>query len=207
MVFSSFLMNNLHDITAFRVCYSIGLTSYTLLICFPESDLITYLANVMLITSIAGWFNTQLLILEMRVPASNVGSVAALTRTLGVGAAVAAPTVANLQAPGPYFTLMILASCGFLLTFLLPPPGLYLPSAQKTGDTSAVLIDKQSNAPTLPYMNMTNNQDAHSNLNVPMTNFALHQSSFQDTYTERSLNVSRPQLNDTRLDPDIYLMD
>ena len=56
-------------------------------------------------------------------------------------------------------------------------------------------------------MNLTNNLDAMSNLNVPMTNFGLHQSSFHDTYTERSLNVSRPQLNDTRLDPEVYLMD
>ena len=38
-----------------------------------------------------------------------------------------------------------------------------------------------------------------------MTNYALHQSSFQETYTERVLNVSRPQVNDTGLDPDVYL--
>ena len=38
-----------------------------------------------------------------------------------------------------------------------------------------------------------------------MTNYALHQSSFQETYTERVLNVSRPQVNDTSLDPDVYL--
>ena len=40
---------------------------------------------------------------------------------------------------------------------------------------------------------------------MPMTNYALHQSSFQETYTERVLNVSRPQVNDTSLDPDVYL--
>ena len=38
-----------------------------------------------------------------------------------------------------------------------------------------------------------------------MTNYALHQNSFQETYTERALNVSRPQLEDTALDPDVYL--
>ena len=44
-----------------------------------------------------------------------------------------------------------------------------------------------------------------STLNVPMTNYALHQSSFLETYTERALNISRPQLNDTGLDVDVYL--
>ena len=44
-----------------------------------------------------------------------------------------------------------------------------------------------------------------ANTNYPMTNYALHQSSFQETYTERVLNVSRPQLNETDLDPDVYL--
>ena len=38
-----------------------------------------------------------------------------------------------------------------------------------------------------------------------MTNYALHTSSFQETYTERVLNVSRPQVYETGLDPDVYL--
>ena len=40
-----------------------------------------------------------------------------------------------------------------------------------------------------------------------MTNYALHQSSFRETFTERSLNVSRPQLIDTGLDPEFYLQE
>jgi len=62
-----------------------------------------------------------------------------------------------------------------------------------------IIIDKHSNAPTLTnYLEISQNQ-------MSLTNYALHQSSFRETYTERALNVSRPQLNDTNLDPDVYL--
>ena len=44
-----------------------------------------------------------------------------------------------------------------------------------------------------------------TNMSYPMTNYAVHMSSFQETYTERFLNVTRPQVNDTGLDPSVYL--
>ena len=150
MIFSQFLMNNLMDMTAFRIAYFLGLTSYSILILFPESYVMTYIANVMVITSVGGWFNTMLLILELRVPSSNVGSVSALTRTMAVGASIMAPTIANFEAPYPFVSLMSLATFAFLLTFFLPPPGANLPAVQKTGDASAIIVDKVSNAPTLP---------------------------------------------------------
>jgi len=37
MIFSSFLMNNLMDMTAFRICYACTLVSYLALILFPGS--------------------------------------------------------------------------------------------------------------------------------------------------------------------------
>lgn len=127
MIFSSILMNNLYDITCFRIVYSCGLISYLTLILFPSSVALTYIANVMLITSVGGWINIQLLILEMRVPPQNVGSVSALTRTMAGGASVIAPYVASMTAPYPYVFLLSLASFAFLCTFALPPPGMNLP--------------------------------------------------------------------------------
>ena len=44
-----------------------------------------------------------------------------------------------------------------------------------------------------------------TNMSFPMTNYAVHMSSFQETYTERFLSVTRPQVNDTGLDPSVYL--
>ena len=172
MIFSSFLMNNLIDINAFRIVYSCGLTSYLTLILFPGSVALTYLANVLLITSVGGWFNTQLLILEMRVPPQSVGSVSALARTMAVGASVVAPSVANMDAPYPYLFLLSLATFAFLCTFALPSPGLNLPGVQKTNDVSVILIDRQSNAPT-----HTNIQYLTSNY-LHLTNYALHSNSF-----------------------------
>ena len=34
---------------------------------------------------------------------------------------------------------------------------------------------------------------------------SIHQTSFLETYTERYLNVIRPQVNESMLDPDVYL--
>ena len=39
-----------------------------------------------------------------------------------------------------------------------------------------------------------------------LTHLAMGLSSFIETYTERALNVNRPFLNETNLDPDYYLM-
>ena len=198
MIFSDFLMNRFMDLTAFYIVYACGLTSYLTLIFFPNSAGLTYIANVLLITSVGGWFNTLLLVLELRVPPQRVGTVSALTRTMAVGAAVVAPTVASLEAPWPYITLMSLAGFACLLTLGLPKPGLHLPAVQKTGENTSVLIDRQSNAPTHVF-------DAENKAPYPMTNYSMHVSSFHDTFTERFLNVSRPQLNETNLDPEVYL--
>ena len=50
-------MNRFSDMTAFKMVYVTGLLSYSILIMFPNSELLTYLANIMLITSVGGWFN------------------------------------------------------------------------------------------------------------------------------------------------------
>lgn len=95
MFFSQFLMSHMLDTSAFYVCYAFGVSGYLVLIFFAESTILTYFANILLMTSIGGWFNSMLLILELRVPPQNVGSVSALTRTLAVTAAIMSPTIAN----------------------------------------------------------------------------------------------------------------
>ena len=166
-------MNNLYDMTAFYIVYVCGLVSFLTLIFFAEySALLTYAANLLLITSIGGWNNVYLLILEMRVPPQNLGSVAVLARTMSVGLSVVAPTVSNFRAPYPFLFLMGLATFAMLLTFLLPAPGQNLPSVKKTANEQAILVDKQSQTPTIAYM------FDPANLSYPMTNYALHQSSF-----------------------------
>ena len=68
MVLTNFLMNNFHDLTAFRVIYGLGACAYFLLIFFSESVWVPYTGIMLLNMSIGGWFNTQLLVLELRVP-------------------------------------------------------------------------------------------------------------------------------------------
>ena len=42
-------------------------------------------------------------------------------------------------------------------------------------------------------------------MSYPMTNYAMHSMSFNVSYTEKSLNITRPGLVETALDPDVYL--
>ena len=43
------------------------------------------------------------------------------------------------------------------------------------------------------------------NNSVVTANFVKYNLSFNESYTERVLGVSRPQMNESRLDPDTYL--
>lgn len=126
MVFSCFLMGRLLDVTAFRVVYALGVIGYTLLMCFPDSAWLPYFGSLLLIMSIGGWLNIQLVILEMRVPPKNVASVQIIIRTIAIGTAISAPTISNLDGVWPLLTMAAFAFFAFLLTFMLPPPGLHL---------------------------------------------------------------------------------
>ena len=127
IVLSGWLMQKFMDITAFRVSWALGVLGFGALICFPESLWLPYLGILLSIWSIGGWINTQVLILEMRVHPQKVGFIAVVCRTVGVGVAIVSPTISNLQAPYPLLTLLVIAFIALLLTFMLPPPGLYLP--------------------------------------------------------------------------------
>ena len=127
MVLSGFLMQRMMDVTAFRVCYLMGVVGYGPLISFPDSVWLPYFGILLLVLSIGGWINTQFLILEMRVPPQNVAYVATVCRTISVGTAICCPTISSLSAPWPLVTIAILAFFAMSLTFLLPPPGHHLP--------------------------------------------------------------------------------
>ena len=61
--------------TAFRLISGFGAISYILMISFPDSDLMTYIAIVLMVTSIGCWDNISALIIELRVPPDNVAAV------------------------------------------------------------------------------------------------------------------------------------
>ena len=43
------------------------------------------------------------------------------------------------------------------------------------------------------------------NASIGLTNLSIHQTSYQETFTERMLKVVRPQVNESMLDPEVYL--
>ena len=87
-------------------------------------------------------------------------------------------------------TLAIVAFVAMSTTFLLPPPGLYLPKVQKTSDNSIVVTERYDDGAS----------------RGGLTHAGMGMSSFMETYTERNLNVNRPALNETSLDPEFYLL-
>lgn len=126
MAFSNFLMQKFLDTTAFAIVYFFGLVGYLILIFCAESLWLPYLGLFVLLLSVGGWFNVVCLIIELRVPPNNVGSVSAIVRTMAVGAAIVAPTVSNLPGSWPLVSLASFAMFAFFLTFFLPPPGTHL---------------------------------------------------------------------------------
>lgn len=114
MVFSRFLLKRLSDISAFRVIYAIGAVSYLILVSFPGSPQMTYLAVILMVTSIGGWDNISLLIVELRVPPNNVAAVSLMLRTIAVSSGIFAPTISALPAPLPYIFSLLLATAGFV---------------------------------------------------------------------------------------------
>lgn len=56
--------------------FAIGVTSYaSLILCEEASPFLAHLSTLLLIISIGGWLNINLLIIELRVPPNNVAAV------------------------------------------------------------------------------------------------------------------------------------
>ena len=126
MFFSNSLMKKLSDMAAFNILCLFGAISYGILLLFPFEGLHIYIANFLLVTCAGGWFNVWQLILEMRVPPKNVGSVSLLARTISCAAALASPSISILPAPLPYIILGGSGLIGFIASRFLPPAGLHL---------------------------------------------------------------------------------
>ena len=94
MLFSQQLLKRLPDIIAFRVVAILAFASYSMLIAFKDNSLMTYIAIFLLVTSVGGWNNVFMLIMEMRVPPSNIAAVAIVVRTISVGVCMISATVA-----------------------------------------------------------------------------------------------------------------
>jgi len=76
MVVSNLLLLYLDDMLAFRIVFSCGIVSYiALVLCETASPLLAHFSTVLLIISIGGWLNINLLIMELRVPPNNVAAV------------------------------------------------------------------------------------------------------------------------------------
>ena len=74
--------------------------------------------------------------------------------------------------------------------FLLPKPGKYLPVVEEKAVSemnATSRIDKTENAPSV----LDEFEDAGL---APLASYAVHQMSYQETYMDRALSVTRPGL-------------
>ena len=150
MIASNFLLLYFHDMIAFRLVFTVGVVSYFMLI-FSETIglMLTYFAIVLLIVSIGGWLNINLLIMELRVPPESVAAVQLMTRTMAVGSSVITPTIASLHPPIPYLVLLGFSICGCLASTILPVPGHHLPQMKETDDQKVKMVERGSENVTL----------------------------------------------------------
>ena len=148
MVFSRFLLKRFDDMKAFKIIYAIGAISYLILVMFPSSPRMTYLAVILMVTCIGGWDNISLLIVELRVPPNNVAAVSLMLRTVAVSSGILAPTISALPPPLPYIFSLCLATAGFIASLYLPKAGTHLPAVEKTADDNFKLVDKDTEEPT-----------------------------------------------------------
>ena len=178
MVVSNILLLYFHDIVAFRCVFGTGIVSYFMLVFGDYLSLaLTYLAIVLLIVSIGGWLNINLLIMELRVPPENVAAVQLMTRTMAVGSAILTPTIASFHPPFPYLILLTVSLCGFLASTRLPVPGHHLPMVEETDESKVKLVERGSENVTM----LQNIDNVHI---VEPTPLMHHSMSNVFTYTE-----------------------
>ena len=149
MIFSNMLLLYLDDMVAFRIVFFTGVLSYLLVVyCEYEREtinpLLTTAATLSLMGSIGSWVNINSLIMELRVPASNIAAVQLLSRTIAVGAGVFSPSIASLKAPYPYIILLIASIIGFFSSLGLPKAGNHLKPVIKKDDEKIKIVDPSS---------------------------------------------------------------
>lgn len=145
MFFSGFLMKKFTDMKAFYINMAILVISELVLILFPFQGLHTYIAVFLLVGMLGGWINILLLVIELRVPPTNVGSVTMICMTIAVGCSASAPTISLLPKPLPIVVCLAITGISFIVSIFLPEPGLYLPKNEK----NASLAEKRSDAVSL----------------------------------------------------------
>ena len=209
MVVSNLLLLYFHDITAFRVVFTAGIISLLMLV-FSDviGQTLTYFATVLLIVSIGGWLNINLLIMELRVPPENVAAVQLMTRTMANASAILAPTVASLPAPIPYFVLFTVSFCGFMASLFLPAPGHHLPKIVPEVDAASVeehsVKVQERGSQDLSYFN-PNALEKEKHIVKPTPLFQ-HSMSHAETFTERKLQALRPMLSVNRRDSQVHYL-
>ena len=107
----------MRDSSAFYVVFFIGIVSYTILISDNKGGMLVYVAVVLMVISNGGWNNANLLIMEMRVPPSNIASVAIVIRTLASASGIGSASVAAIAQPYSFVVLVIISFTGFLQYF------------------------------------------------------------------------------------------
>ena len=101
-----------------------------------------------------------------------------------------------MQGTWPLKIAALFGTLTFLAMFCLPAPGAYLPKVDRmTTEKSATgTIDHASYQFDLTVTKLSVLQEFREATVAPLESFALHQMSFNETYMDRVLNVTRPRL-------------
>ena len=189
VVCSGVLMNLLSDMKVFNIIMASGIFSYTIFIFFPDINAIMiYISNCLFVGSLGGMQNLGFLIAELRVPPQSLGSVNMISQTIGVGFGILVPFISQLPGTYPLVVGGIYSIIACFAMFALPSPGDFL---EKVADESS-----KNKASTAGDNSVVDDyKDARSAIgSAPLSSYALHNLSFNETFMDRSLSVRRPRL-------------
>lgn len=129
------------DTSVFRVCAILSITSNLAYFALggAGAEWARYTTLFISYLGQAGCFNCVFAVMELRFPPRSMGSAIAVSMQFFAPLLCSAnPLVASADSPFPLFWMVALASTQFVWTFLLPPPGQYMPSADSLrGDDGA----------------------------------------------------------------------
>lgn len=124
---------------------------------------------------------------ELRVPPKTLGSVNMIAINTALSLGFFTPYLVILPEPIPLLISLIVTTICYGSTFSLPPPGSNLPKIKEDKDGNKTIDLTEGNA------DITVNNALKATL-APLASYNIHQFSFQESYMDKSLEVSRPQI-------------
>ena len=186
-VLSGYLLGRFPDGKVFQALCLQACFFNLLFYAVPEGYM-RYFCFFMSTFGIVGQFNSITIVAEMRIPPENLGAAMVIIITVGTVVSASCAFITQLGYPTVMIYPSAMAIISFGLCYWLSEPGKFLPSTASLPEHASLL---KLNA--LEHI-------LGESIHYPAAGYSA---SFKKTYVEKLLEVERPRLNETNVDPQI----